>query len=264
MAKISDYNDKQLLSKLTKFYLIQYEKNEAVIATKQQLNKYISNLKRCKKISNELKNIIHNSYTYVFLEEFKYETKEELNYKMNELKLLQQNRKKPIERELNDKLYKNAVVYEEDILITLKKMFPNNNIQRSKSRYSKVDFFDLTSKTFIELKTNTYSILEHKTAVINVEKLCVPFLILIFGYAEMYYDKAELKFKTKTDYYYIRYNEEVFKNYSKRYITNHLTSRSSLVVDIPTSDLKPLKSLELIDNTTTDEDFFNDLINLTN
>jgi hypothetical protein len=153
--------------KLTKFYLVKYGDKEELINTKQDIKKYISNLKRCKKLNNTLKLIINNSYSYIFIEEFTYKTKNELNIKINHIKLLQQNRKKVIETDLNNELYNNSLQYEEEVFILLKNICSSSIIERAKNRYSKFDFYDLTFKNMFELKVNTYSITEYKTAVIN-------------------------------------------------------------------------------------------------
>jgi hypothetical protein len=245
--------------KLTKFYLVKYGDKEELINTKQDIKKYISNLKRCKKLNNTLKLIINNSYSYIFIEEFTYKTKNELNIKINHIKLLQQNRKKVIETDLNNELYNNSLQYEEEVFILLKNICSSSIIERAKNRYSKFDFYDLTFKNMFELKVNTYSITEYKTAVINIEKLVYPYLILIFGYTEIYYDNG---FKSKVNYYFIKYVKDKFLNYNKRYITNHKTGRSSLIIDIPTTDLLPLEHLKLQENNINDFDFFNDLMNL--
>ena len=249
--------DENNLIKLTKFYLVKYNDFEEVINTKQDIKKYMLNLKRSKKINDTLKIIVNNSYTYIFIEDFSYKTKNELNNKINEIKLLQQNRKKPIEINLNNELYNNALQYEEEVFNILKNICSNSVIERSKNRYSKFDFYELTHKNMLELKVNTYSITQFKTAVINIEKLTYPFLILIFGYTETYYNNG---FKTKINYYFIRYNKEKFFNYNKRYIINHKTGRSSLICDIPTTDLIPLENLKLEENMINDNEFFNDLI----
>ena len=237
--------------KLTKLFLLSYNGKYDIIATSQPLNKYTANLKRSKKISDELREIISNKYTYTFIEDFEYTKKQELNDRLNALMVLQNNRSKPIEQGLNNFLYNKGCQYEEEVFKILKRICEGHDIKKTTNRYSKYDFYDDKSKTFFELKTNTYSINEYPTAVINVEKLGYTNLVLIFGYTEFYYD---VTFKQKVNYYFIEYDEEVFKNYRKRYIVNHTTGRSSLVIDIPTEHLKPLETLKLETNNVTEEE----------
>lgn len=242
----------------TNIYLIKYENIEDIVATKQQINKYLLNLKRSKKLTDNIRTIITNKYTYILIEEFNYKSKKELNERLNELRLLQNNRKKHIEPKLINDLYNNALQYEEEVHNILKTICCDSVIERSKYRYSKFDFYDLTYKYMFELKVNTYSISKYPNAVINIDKLVYPFLIIIFGYNETYYDN---EIKNIVNYYYIEYDKCKFDNFNRRYIVNHKTGRSSLICDIPTTELKPLKDLKLKENLLADNDFCIDLIN---
>lgn len=230
---------------LTNLYLLEFNNSKIFIATKQRLSKYISNLKRnCKKISQQTLNIINNNYTFQLLEQLDNKNKDEIKNVLSKYQQLEENAHKPLERKLNDELYKKSLEYEFEVLDLLNRFFTTSRIIRSKNRFSKYDFLDLNTGYFFELKTNTYSINEYPNAVINVDKLDYPHLILVFGYNNTIFKNG--KFITEVQYYYIFYNEKQFASYNKRYIINKLTGRPSYVIDIPTSDLNELnKPLQL-------------------
>lgn len=220
-------------------FLLEYNNSKIFIATIQRLSKYISNLKRkCKKLSQHTLNIINNNYTFQLLEQIPHTNKQEIKNVLSKYHQLEENAHKPLERKLNDDLYKKSLQYEYAVLDLLNNIFINSRIIRSKNRYSKYDFLDLNTGYFFELKTNTYSINDFSNAVINVEKLDYPHLILVFGYNNTIFKNG--KFTTAVQYYYIFYNEKQFALYNKRYIINKLTGRPSYVIDIPTSDLNEL------------------------
>jgi hypothetical protein len=245
------------IDKLSSIFILTHDKKYSIVSTQQPLRKYISNLrKRNKNLNPILKNIISNDYTFILLEKFSHQTKDQLNYRMNEIKLMQENTFKPIENDLNNYLYEKSVQYEYDVLPFLNRVFIDSNIIRSNNRYSKYDFVDLNSCYFFELKTNTYSFNSYDNAVINCDKLTYPYLLLIFGYNENYYDVVSKVFKSKVIYYYIFYDENKFKHFNKRYITNKLTGRNSLVVDIPTSHLRELNDKNKIKLETKIDDKF--------
>jgi hypothetical protein len=262
MKNISTIKDDNLI-KLINFYLIKYEKNEEVVATSQPLHKYTSNLKRNKKISDKLREIVNNKYTFILLEEnFKYSKKTEVNEKLNYYREHQLNRTKTIDKELNDFLYNSCIKNENEVLNLLNEICCNCKFIKSRNRYSKYDIYEITTKSIIEVKNNTYSIMTYPNAVINQEKLNpnLTNLIIIYGYIENIY--RENKFQQVNNYYFIKYNEEQFKSYNRRYIINRTTGRSSLVVDIPVGHLTPLNELELQNNDDiTDDDFLQDLFN---
>lgn len=247
MTHFSDTNyavDKlsENLDKLSNIYILTYDKKYAFISTKQPLRKYISNLKkRSKNLNDTLKTIIENDYTYILIETFSHQKKSELNYRMNELKMLHEKTFVPVDKHYTRELYNKSLPYEYQVLDLLKTHFINSNVVRSRNEYSKYDFCDLNTGYFFELKTNTYSINSFPNAVLNIKKISYPYLIIIFGYNENYYDALSYKFKTKVKYYYIFYDETRFNSYNKRYVITHATGKSELVYDIPTSDLNEIK-----------------------
>lgn len=260
MKNISIIKHDNFLIKLIKFYLIKYGKNEEVVATSQPLHKYTSNLKRNKKISNTLREIICNKYTFILLENYKYSKRTEVNEKLNFYREQQLNRTKTIDKELNDFLYNSCVKNEIEVLNFLQNICKGYKFMKSGNRYSKYDIYEITTKTIIEVKNNTYSIMKYPNAVINQEKLNpnLTNLIIIFGYIECVY--RENTFQQVNNYYFIKYNEEQFKSYNRRYIINRTTGRSSLVVDIPVGHLTQLNELELQNNDDiTDDEFLQDL-----
>jgi hypothetical protein len=237
-------NDADLPEKIIDIYYIEFENENLIVATKQTINRYINGLKRKKFSCINPKNL--NNYPYILLEKFKYKTKQQLNEKINEYKLLQNLRTKKIEEEIIEELYSKATDIEDNMLLLLKDLFPENNIIKTKNRYSKYDFFDTTTHNIFELKCNTYSITKYPNAVVNVEKLSYQGLILIFGYTEIKYNKESKSFMETKNFYFIQYDKEKFKQYNKRFIISKTTGRSSLVYDIPVTDLKPIKELILI------------------
>jgi len=227
---------KPVLPKLTKIYLLKFNDSKFFIATNQRLSKYISNLKRKgKNLSHDTLTIINNKYIFYLLENYTYTERSQVKNKLSNYQQLETNSHKPLERNLNNELYKNSLQYEYNVLHLLNKIFINSKIVNSKNRYSKYDFLDVNTGWFFELKTNTYSINTFKTAVINFDKLDFPHLILVFGYNNTNYKNG--KFITEVKNYYIFYDEKQFAAYNKRYIINKLTNRPSYVIDIPTSDL---------------------------
>ena len=231
--------------KNTIIYLLEYDKKYYLINTKQALAKYVSNLKlRNKSIHGDLKFIINNNYTFNIIETYSYKSVTELNNRINELNILQQNSKKGFNEKLNNDLYNNSVKYEVELLPVLNKYFLNSNIINSPNRYSKYDFVDLNSKYIFELKTNTYSIWKHPNAVIPLHKLSYPFLILIFQYNEIKYNFINKKFDHFIETYFILYDENKFNTYNKRFITNFKTNVPCLILDIPTTELKKLNDNE--------------------
>lgn len=244
--------DNSATTKFIYIYLLEFNNSKIFIATKQRLSKYISNLKRnCKKLPQHTLNIINNNYTFQLLEQLNDKNKQEIKNAVSKYQQLEEKAHKPLERKLNDELYKKSLEYEFEVLDLLNQFFTSSRIIRSKNRYAKYDFLDLNTGYFFELKTNTYSINEYPNAVINIEKLDYPYLILVFGYNNISFQKG--KFITVVQYYYIFYNTEQFASYNKRYIINKLTGRPSYVIDIPTSDLnvlnKPLQLSSQIKNT---------------
>lgn len=236
------------IDKLSDIYILTHDKKYSIISTQQPLRKYISNLKRRNKnLTPNLKTIIDNDYTFILLERFKHQTKSELNYRMNELKILHEKTFIPVDKKYTRELYKKSLPYEYQVLDLLKTHFINSNIVRSTNNFSKYDFCDLNTGYFFELKTNTYSINSYPTAVLNIKKISYPHLIFIFGYNENYYDVLSQKFKTKVNFYYIFYDEKRFNEYNKRYVITQATGKSELVYDIPTSDLNEIHNDTIIE-----------------
>lgn len=81
-------NDEPSLERLTTtIYLIEGKSDYSIISTKQPIKKYVSNVMKRNKGNIVLQNILKDDYTYkILIEKFLYDSKEQLNYKIELLK----------------------------------------------------------------------------------------------------------------------------------------------------------------------------------
>lgn len=218
---------------LTKIYMLKYNDTKTFIHTKQPIAKYISYLRRKKKSDDLLKDLLSKKYETIFIENFSYFSKLEIKNRLIQLQTNKQN------KQLNDLLYFESLKKEQTIIPLLNKCFLNSNIVAT-NRYCPYDYADLNSKYIFELKSNKYSFNEFENAVINYDKIkriAYPYLVLLFNYDEIGFNKLTKKFQTKLDTYYILYNAFQFESFNKRFIHNNTTGLINNVIDIPTKFL---------------------------
>jgi Holliday junction resolvase-like predicted endonuclease len=138
-----------------------------------------------------------------------------------------------------DDIYNIGRKYEEDLLIILQQP---QYIFKDTPRWSKIDFICETNKTniFIELKTRNFKITDFNTTIITESKIRYyqslnkvnenkqNRLILIFAFIPSDNNK------NIRDYYYIKYEPQLFKRLERKIIFNKTN------IEIPTEYLKPI------------------------
>lgn len=107
---------------------------------------------------------------------------------------------------------------ESKILLIIKNVF-SKNIEKSKYKYSKYDYFDKQSKYIFELKTRRITHNQYPTALLNVCKINYKNLIIIYEYTD--------------GLFYIKYDEELFKSFNSNLQRIHNYNQIQDVIHIP-------------------------------
>lgn len=135
---------------------------------------------------------------------------------------------------------------ENNVLKIIQNVF-SKNIEKSKYKYSKYDYYDVKSKYIFELKTRRITHNQYPTALLNVCKINYKNLIVIYEYTD--------------GLFYIKYDEELFNTFSSNLQRIHGYSQSQDVINIPYHFLTKFTIKDQIELTakydTTD---FNNLI----
>lgn len=106
----------------------------------------------------------------------------------------------------------------------------NDNLLKNEYKYSKFDFIGLKTKNLYELKSIMYSINKHfcygSACVIDQQKIksyeFIDNIFIIFSFKE----------ETSIDYYYIKFNYDLFDRFNKRTI-NLKRGGENKIIDIP-------------------------------
>lgn len=123
-----------------------------------------------------------------------------------------------------------------------------DTIKEALNPYSVFDFYLPDDCFLIELKSLTYSITKYPSAVMNTNKLIYNRMIFLFEHTEQ--DGKHL-------WYHIYEQNRV---YNTRYITPTGRLYNTEIIDIPTTDLKPIEELNILNSFTDDERINFDLI----
>lgn len=223
-----------------------------IIHTKQEVKKYLNNIKtRNNKNNCNLIKLLNNTYYYEFLQNFEYSNKYELENIINSI-TFQLNKKKSIE---ND--FKYGLSEEQKVLIKIKNFFINDDIIPCNDSCSIFDFMGLKSKYLYELKSNNDKFEDYPNSIMGINKVIKTYdkQIFLFGY------------KTNTDenelYYFIK-PESFETKYNKRKI--YLKNRDiyNWVYDIPRTELIKISKNEScnLDINLTDNELFSHLFQL--
>lgn len=135
---------------------------------------------------------------------------------------------------------------ENKILLNIQNVF-SKNIEKSKYKYSKYDYFDKQSKYIFELKTRRITHNQYPTALLNVCKINYKNLIIIYEYTD--------------GLFYVEYNKNLFNTFKTNLQHIHNYTQSQDVIHIPYQFLTKITIDDKIELTakydTTD---FNNLI----
>jgi len=107
---------------------------------------------------------------------------------------------------------------ENKILLIIKNVF-SKNIEKSKYKYSKYDYFDKQSKYIFELKTRRITHNQYPTALLNLCKINYKNLIIIYEYTD--------------GLFYIKYDEELFNTFGSNLQRIHGYTQTQDVINIP-------------------------------
>ena len=127
-----------------------------------------------------------------------------------------------------------------------------SEIQKSKFKYTTVDFFLLCIKFVIELKHRECSHSKYPTAFINLCKITRALsknIIFVFEYTD--------------GLYYLQYQKELFDTFDIDYNRQFGNSRPQDVINIPTKHLiklEPTDRITLVKHYPSDDRFFDDWI----
>lgn len=109
--------------------------------------------------------------------------------------------------------------------LMLQKAF-NIKLKHSQFKYSEYDFTDDKQSYLFEVKNFTYSYDKYMYEIIGVNKGLTQHSVFVFRHQN-----------DDTQTYYIQFNEELFKTFNQRYITNPNRHYSVLCYDIPKPNL---------------------------
>jgi len=107
---------------------------------------------------------------------------------------------------------------ENKVLLFIKNVF-SKNIEKSKYKYSKYDYFDKQSKYIFELKTRRITHNQYPTALLNVCKINYKNLIIIYEYTD--------------GLFYVVYDEELFNTFDSNLQRINGYNQSQEVINIP-------------------------------
>jgi len=97
--------------------------------------------------------------------------------------------------------------------INILNLFFKDNLKKSQNTYCCYDYTGLISGYLYELKSNMYSIKKYRNVVIDKQKIKkfhgMKNMIIVFSFLEA---------DNITDYYFIYFNEELFKTFNEREI----------------------------------------------
>lgn len=135
---------------------------------------------------------------------------------------------------------------ENKILLNIQNVF-SKNIEKSKYKYSKYDYYDKQSKYIFELKTRRITHNQYPTALLNVCKINYKNLIIIYEYTD--------------GLFYVVYDEELFNTFGSNLQRINGYNQVQDVIHIPYQYLTKFTIDDKIElrakYATTD---FNDLI----
>lgn len=214
-------------------YKVYNDTTFVIIHTKQEVKKYLNNIKsRNNKKNDTLVKILNGTHYYEFLQKFEYSNKDELTNKIN-LITFESNKKQNIE---ND--FKYGLKEEQKVLIKIKNFFINDEIIPCHNPYSTFDFIGLKSQYLYELKSNNDKFEDYPNAIMGINKVVKNYKkqIFLFGY------------KSRTDendiYYFIKPpNFETKYNKRKIYLKNR--DIYNWVYDIPRTELQKINKNEV-------------------
>jgi hypothetical protein len=225
--KLHKNNNLQNEKSQVSIYKVYYESIMVIVATKQNIEKYLNNIKtRNNNKCSLLLDIVNSPYKTYFIENFSYHTKEE---KTNRL----------LQIESKEKDLKYGLTNEINVLYIIQRYFFNDEIlPTANEKYCKYDYIGLKSQILYELKSNTYTYQKYKTAVIGVEKF-------IENHKQIFLFSYETNTDLKELYYFI-VPRDFNTRYKQRQIYLKERNKYNWIYDIPREELILIKSNENI------------------
>ena len=233
--------------KTTQIFIIENNTDFLFVSTKQNIDRYIFNIKYRNKTNNKLKELLNTTYTYNLIETFEFDTQNELNHRINYLTFETEKKK----RKKEDLIYGKNEEYA--VLEKIKKYFYNDIIVMCNYTYSSFDFMGLKSEYLYELKSNNDKFEDFPNAIIGVEKV-------------LDYDKQIFLFQFKNelgqnDLYYFIKPPQFKEQFIKRQIYLKYRDKHNWIYDIPRTNLIKINKGDIYDLpiATTNTEIFKHL-----
>lgn len=252
MTQNDDSLERLNKQKSVTIYLIERENDYSIVSTKQSIKRYLSNVMKRNKGNIVLQNILKGDYTYkILIEQFLYESQEQLGYKIELLKF-ECKKNKQIEQDLQ--YGKNEEI---NVLNKLNRYFQNDIIVMSKNIFSVFDYIGLKSHTLFELKSNSDRFNSYPNAIIGESKV-IDYNNQIFLF----------QYKTETgngnDLYYFIKTAEFKHLYKTRQIYVKARNIWNTVYDIPRNELTKINENDCMNLPVAmaNSDIFDKLVTL--